>query len=774
MKHCDRLITHKVQVAAPRDGAGASSRRTGRRLLMASVIAALTAVGLGLAIPAISAAALVDGRVYEQVSPANKNGNVVGNPANVETGSFGLASEAGDAVIFVGTGAMGGSYGGMIGEFVARRSTSGWQTSSAVPRQQGEIFLLGAPLTLVPSLDFSRMLFGAFSPYTRQQPLNEASAVNIYLSEDPAVEPTWIGRPSISDPLPLPGRNQRFHDYLVAGGTPSLNTVYFSYSGTLIPQDASRTPNVGGGQDGSRTDASGFYEWANGGLTAAGVLPNGTLDPFGAVPAAIAGGSIFERDFNAEYQAQALDNEVSANGSRAFFVSPDPVASTVVNPEGCEKFGPCTNAPPQLYAREDTATGAKRTILVSRSQLPGEEGAPAPHGVVKVPNAPSFNAHNVGSTYVYASSDGSQVFFKSTDRLTSAAPNDLSVKQYDFDVNSETVTYLPGVTGTIVTASHDGSDFIFETAPAAPATLNLWTTGPSGGRITQIAPLPQPPNVGEPFYGHLDVSAGRASADGSVFVFRTNAPVPGGFNNGGGFAQIYRYDVPRSSLVCVTCSPPGVSPSGNAQVSYNNTDIGRLNGFNAEPMTTVDTRVMSSDGSRVFFDTPSALTPQATNGKRDIYEWENGNVYLLSSGKSTENSYILDSSASGNDVFFATAAALVPGDVDDAYDLYDARVPQPGDKPPPPPAPCQSTGCEATTESSVLPSAPPSAVFNGSGNLAPPPQGRVVTLTQAGRLASALHACRKKGRRRRHRCELQARRRYRASSARARPNGRVQ
>ena len=51
--------------------------------------------------------------------------------------------------------------------------------------------------------------------------------------------------------------------------------------------------------------------------------PNGTLDPFGAVPAAIAGVAISNAPFAKLDQAQSLDNEISTDGSRVFFVSPE-------------------------------------------------------------------------------------------------------------------------------------------------------------------------------------------------------------------------------------------------------------------------------------------------------------------------------------------------------------------------------------------------------------------------------------------------------------------
>ncbi len=77
-----------------------------------------------------------------------------------------------------------------------------------------------------------------------------------------------------------------------------------------------------------------------------------------------------------------------------------------------------------------------------------------------------------------------------------------------------------------------------------------------------------------------------------------------------------------------------------------------------------------------------------------MYEWENGVVYLISTGKSPLNSYLLDTSENGDDVFFATAEGLVPGDIDGGYDIYDARIPHAGEPFPPAAVPCEGSVCQ--------------------------------------------------------------------------------
>src|SRR6202035_2818832 len=96
------------------------SKATGVGSPLRALALAVLGLALGAVLPVGAGAALPDGRVYEQVSPPDKNGNVV-------IGSqFGLASAEGDAVAYLGTGAMGAAVGGLASDNVSRRGTSGW------------------------------------------------------------------------------------------------------------------------------------------------------------------------------------------------------------------------------------------------------------------------------------------------------------------------------------------------------------------------------------------------------------------------------------------------------------------------------------------------------------------------------------------------------------------------------------------------------------------------------------------------------------------------
>jgi hypothetical protein len=674
-----------------------------------------------------SASGLPDNRVYEQVSPADKNGNNAGaasNGAGEGEGQvlgfggyarYALAAPDGNGVLFEGSGAMGETAAGYNLFFEAQRSASGWSTRGILPRAQGQSAQGGTlalqPASVDPSADLTHVMFhahqGLFAPPPNPQCGKKGEeGGELYLGDSNAgfANATWLDRPQTPNPVenctntPASGG--------LVGGTPDFSTVYFTYPGTLLPEDAARVPHA--------NQAWGLYEYSSGGgLREAGVLPDGSLDPFGAVPAASQTGRT------------VTGNQVSADGSRLFFVSPDP--------ESCVKGNNCAVDPPELYVREN----GDKTLLVSQDTLLPKLGglpASAPGGVSEMFNPTPYTNAGTGvvapggptGSDVFASPDGSQAFFQSEDKLTADAPEgppgNVSPKTYDFDVNTGSLTYLPGVVGEIETVSADGSSMVFLSpgAVASPAVLELWSAGPGGGTVTPITQLTGQttrsyPNLNRP---PLDVAVARMSTDGSAVVFMTGMSLPGAFNSGTGVEQVYRYDVPANTISCVSCPPVGVAPTSNAELST-------LQANEEEPLDgdigMVDERGVSDDGDRVFFDTADPLVPQDTDGTRDVYEWENGTVYLLSSGRSLSNNYFLDSSENGGDVFFATTDGLVPGDTDGAYDVYDARVPHPGDNPPVAAVPCQGSVCQGPPRVPVPLGAPASATFSGLGSVVPEP-----------------------------------------------------
>jgi hypothetical protein len=245
-------------------------------------------------------------------------------------------------------------------------------------------------------------------------------------------------------------------------------------------------------------------------------------------------------------------------------------------------------------------------------------------------------------------------------------------------------------------------------------------------------------------------------------------------------SEVFVYDAAINRIFCASCDPSGEAPpqTHTSAAAY-------------LPLSTSATympRWISDDGSRVFFDSVEPLSPRDSNGRQDVYEWERyepdssadsctntagesasenlqkqekGCIFLLSGGTSSDSSYLLDASASGNDVFFVSRARLTGQDQNDNFNLFDVRV---GGVQPLASTACSGTGCQGVPPAPPIFATPSSMTFNGVGNFAPPspPAAKPNTkpLTRAQKLANALRAFRKKAKNKRAACEKQARKSY--------------
>jgi len=706
---------------------------------------------------------LPDGRVYEQVSPLEANGNGAGGiaRANEFNVGYGVAEREGNRVLYFQRGSFAETHSGYDVYSVSTRGPqTGWKTSAALPPGCGynaSNFSGEKPTALLPSADFSHLVFGAPGGFGAGNCL-EPSAENpealnrgLYRTAIGAEEPElWLTKPTITGEEEKNGQPGPTPDPIieesqaVVGGSPNLQTVYFTFFGTLVPEDKTRAPHVDASPG---TSAWGFYEWSEGALRSAGILPNeagepapGEPDPYGAVPAATR-----EERREQPFTPSELDNEVSMEGATAFFVSPDP------------KYAAKAGTPTELYAREQGDGGEDHSVLVSRDEL--AEGKPAPGTGDEEAVVP------VNSSYMFASPDGSRVFFASKDRLTEAAPSGSAVKEYEFDLDTNELTYLPDFAepastpfSSILASSQDGSSFIFENAAAQK--VELWERSPGGEEhVTEIATFSTPSS---PTFEARAVKDG----DRTAFLLRTNAVLSGDFNDGSATQQVYRY-VTGGKLTCVSCAPVGTAQS--------------------EALGFRSARALVDEGARVFFTSAEQLLARAGNGVENVYEWEQGGtgsceseereggcIYLISSGTSPNPSFLIDTSESGADVFFATTEGLVTGDTGESYAVYDARV-DGGFPESAPTAECVSS-CRAASLAPAL-AAPLSTALGPSGNLTPlleTPPPKPKPLTRAQRLAKALKACQKTPKRKRAACIKQADKRYgpQAKAKKAQPSRR--
>jgi hypothetical protein len=187
-------------------------------------------------------------------------------------------------------------------------------------------------------------------------------------------------------------------------------------------------------------------------------------------------------------------------------------------------------------------------------------------------------------------------------------------------------------------------------------------------------------------------------------------------SSGAGCSQLFLYRADKSSqmsgdVVCVSCPASGGEPNDSAYINARIAASATLKGTHLS-------HALTDDGRFVFFSSPEALVSDDTNGKYDVYEYDvqAERVHLLSSGKDTSDSWFLDASRDGRDVYFVTRAQLVGWDRDNANDVYDARIsggfPEPAATRPE----CDGDACQG--QAVAPPRAPvlSSSHFRGAGN----------------------------------------------------------
>ncbi len=214
------------------------------------------------------------------------------------------------------------------------------------------------------------------------------------------------------------------------------------------------------------------------------------------------------------------------------------------------------------------------------------------------------------------------------------------------------------------------------------ATLSANDAASGAGQLSPVNPRP-------------NLHTARVTPDGGKLAFTSEsaslALSVAGYDNteqdsGEPAAQIYRYDATSKELDCLSCDRTGARPSGR--------ELGGITAAALIPAAQTSLypgRPFSADGSRLFFDSYTPLLPQDTNGKADVYQWEQagtgdceegkgdfsstngGCVSLISTGKGSSDSEFVDASPEGDDVFILTAESLLAADPGQA-DIYDARA----------------------------------------------------------------------------------------------------
>jgi hypothetical protein len=267
----------------------------------------LTAMIVAFAWPASSySAPLPDGRAYEQVTPADKNGGDVGGPAfeGQFASALGYSATDGNAIDYASFSSFGDAVSAeLLTNYISTRGTDGWSTHAISPPASKTLRLLEPPPFRAFSPDLSTSVLEWEEPLlTPEAPPGYA---NLYLRLGDGSYQLLTN--TVPETRPPDSYRVRF-----AGATPDLSHVVFEANDALLP--------------GAPPEAWSVYEWSSTGLRLVSVLPNEE-----AVPEARAG-SVGESDY-----AEVISND----GSRIFWTA-----------EG------------QLYVRE----GGVRTVKLNASQ----------------------------------------------------------------------------------------------------------------------------------------------------------------------------------------------------------------------------------------------------------------------------------------------------------------------------------------------------------------------------------------------------------------------
>jgi hypothetical protein len=687
---------------------------------------------------------LPDCRAYEQVSPVLKNlTDAAGEPEIVQ------AAPSGDGVSFFAVAPFPGTAGsgGQVPTYLGVRSLGGdeWLTEGLLPAADPG----STDQVIGLTEDLARtILLAEEPPLVPGEPPHGPETRYAYV-EDNATGSYQLLAANIG-----PGKLS------FADATPGGSRILFETKAQLTANAVPGTYNL--------------YEWNEAKppgerISLAGVLPDNKA-PIGGSVAGPGGLAVKTADglkpggSTSEFYTQ---NTISEDGARIFFT---------------EAFAETEPGKGIVYMR---VPAAERTVQVSAGNAPAYWRAATPSGsFVFYTEGEDLYRFNVASETREAltsgaagvqgtlgiSDDASYIYFVATGKLASNRNGNEEEAEAGadnlYELHEETATHTVGTTfiarllGEESGEKRDESDWRDYDKGASEGN------GPSGGE-----------------------KSSRVAPNGEAVLFSSVSQLTSYHNYGE--IELYLYDAERplssGNPACISCNPSGIPANSGARLTSSNLDLpaypAKRNAFL--------THNLSSDGSRVFFQTEEALVPGDTDNQMNVYEWERpreetdpqeteatdsceraspsfskqdgGCIYLISTGQSAQPSYFGDASESGDDVFFFTRQSLVSQDQDLNVDVYDARVDGgiAAQNPPPPPAPCtDETSCRTSSDPSPAFDAPTSATITGEGNLTPKPAVKPKPLTRAQKLARALKACKQQPRKRRRTCEVRAKKRY--------------
>lgn len=432
-------------------------------------------------------------------------------------------------------------------------------------------------------------------------------------------------------------------------------------------------------------------------------------------------------------------NAVSSSGETVFFTAEH-------HAEKCSSVQPPVS---ELYAR----IGGESTVAISELTLPaGEECTGACAAARATPSEGVFQG---------ASQDGSKVFFLTEQPLLNSdedAKMDLYEAELEGEGQSAKVGRLVQVSHDpthgqaaevqgVARVSEDGSHVYFVAKGVLSEGPNAEGGEPTLGADNLYVYGPDPAHPGEfqtvfittlsssdaADWQQKDERPVQATPDGRFLLFQSVANLTGDAPDA--TQQLYRYDASDGELIRVSIGQEGVFNADGATGKM----VTPSPGFSGVDSLSSHGPAISDDGSYVFFESEDGLTPNALNDvvvsdennrkeyANNVYEWHEGNVYLISDGhdrtinfSGTSSVQLVGADPSGANVFFTTGDALSATDDDDLIDVYDARI-DGGFPALVVPEPCSGDACQARPVAPSSEAAPGTPFFTGPGDLVSPP-----------------------------------------------------
>jgi hypothetical protein len=609
-------------------------------------------------------AALPECRANELITPlANEKGNgPVGYAQNYSQGTTGEVVEFISQASFAGNGL---PY--QTKPYLSHRTPTGWQTSAILPRTTPELRVLGVQNPRSADLSESIWQFfpGSLAEYETQDfqnmyfGIHHLDGTNTYAS--PLLE--RLDRAPIN-----------------VSGTPAVETVSEDMSTALVSSPVPLIP------DSLPSGLFRFYELDHFGTTAASlhlVPVDDSGNPLGLCKGT-AGGQIAFGGHVFGFNGTPGHYVMSSDGSHIFFS-----VGTTEN-----------NCVWQAYAR----VGGTTTVRLSE---PTEDCT----------STACRQAPLADAVFTGANSEGTRATFLSEQQLTDDGADGTNLYLYDFNLpaGNRLIDVSAGdSSGTgpgaveVLRIAKDGSRIFFVAhgrltnqpnslgQRAIPGAENVYVYDTARGRVEFIAQI----CTGEEKTGTVGgfeacskndgQSAGsdgyQLTPDGRYFLFEThNRVTPDDTNES---LDLYRYDAVTGALARISVGHDGEDENGNrgGDASVGEPDQPGQTGPDPASIAADHVRAISNDGQDIVFDTARPLQASDENGKKDAYEWHQGQVTLLSTGRSATNTPNAIISPSGRDILLLTDLGLVPWDNDGLTDFYDLRIdggfPAPPHEPP--------------------------------------------------------------------------------------------